>query len=268
MSPSPFLLDAIPVWAVFAGLLFIFLGSVWVGFRFGQWRRRRADKSAEKQAAVSGAALAAMLTLSGFLLVFTFSLAGKHFDTRRQLVIDDANVIEITFAGTELLQEPHRSNIQRLLIDYVDFRPTIEQYEHTATKLDEFVQRSEQMQKQMLVEGSAAANLDPTPVVATFVNSLNNLIKINNLRTDLRWNRIPPMIFVVLAFLSTQAMILVGYVRGLSGRAALLSILLLAITYVTVFTLVIDLDRPAQGIFFVSQQPMIELRDSLQSKSI
>ena len=262
---SPFLLDAIPVWAVFAGLLFIFLGSVWVGFRFGQRRRRRADKSAEKERELSGAALAAMLTLSGFLLAFTFSLAGKHFDTRRQLVIDDANTIGITFAGTELLQEPHRSNIQRLLIDYVDFRPSINNYERTTTQFDEFIHRSERLQEQMLVEGSAAANLEPTPVVATFVNSLNTLIKIDNIRTDLRWQRIPSMIFGALAFLSTLAMFLVGYIRGLIGRAALLSTLLLVITYVTVFTLVIDLDRHGKGIFFVSQQPMIELRDSLQA---
>ncbi len=262
----PLLLDAIPIWGVFAGLLFIFSGSVWVGFRFGQLRRRRAEALAEKQAAVSGTALAAMLTLIGFLLVFTFSLAGKHFDTRRQLVIDDANVINITFAGTELLQEPHRSNIQGLLIDYVDFRPTINNYERTTAQFDEFIHRSERLQEQMLVEGSAAAWLDPTPVVATFVNSLNTLIKIDNIRTDLRWNRIPSMTFLALAFLSTLAMFLVGYIRGLIGRAALLSTLLLVITYVTVFTLVIDLDRPAKGIFFVSQQPMIELRDSLQAR--
>ena len=111
-----------------------------------------------------------------------------------------------------------------------------------------------------------AANLDPTPVVATFVNSLNNLIDIHEIRTDLRWNRIPPTIFLALAFLSILAMILAGYIRGLIDRPALVSTLLLIITYVSVFTLVIDLDRPGSGIFAVSQQPMVELRDSLQGK--
>ena len=263
---SFFLLDAIPDWAVFVGLLFIFLGSVWVGFRFGQRRRRRSDTLAKKDAQASGAARAAMLTLIGFLLGFTFSLAGSHFDGRRQLVIDDANAIGGTFAGTELLQEPYRSNIQRLLIEYVDFRPNINNYEGTTTKFDEFIQRSERLQEQMLVEGSAAARLDPTPVVATFVNSLNTMIDIHNIRTDLRWNRIPPMIFVALAFLSILAMSLVGYVRGLTDLVDPFPKLLLVITYVTVFTLVIDLDRHTDGIFSVSQQPMIELRDSLQAQ--
>ena len=90
------------------------------------------------------------------------------------------------------------------------------------------------------------------------------MIDINNTRTDLRWNRIPPMVFLALAFLSILAMILVGYIRGLIDRVSPLSILILVITYVTVFTLVIDLDRHTDGMFSVNQQPMIELRDSLK----
>ena len=155
-----------------------------MGFRLGQRRRRRADTLAEKQVDLSGVALAAMLTLIGFLLAFNFSLAGKHFDRRRELVIDDVNAIGGTFAGTELLQEPHRSNIQRLLIDYVDQRVNFYRYEATKAKFDEFIERSEELHEQMLTEGSAAANLDPTPVVATFVNSLNTLIDIHTFRPE------------------------------------------------------------------------------------
>ncbi len=181
-------------------------------------------------------------------------------------MIDDANAIGRTFNVTKLLQQPQRSNIQRLLIDYVDMRATFHKYEPTATRFDEFINRSERLQEQMLVEGSAAARLNPTPLVAIFIKSLNTMIKIHEFRTNLRWNRIPIMIFVALAFLSILAMILIGHIRGLVDRAALLSVLFLVITYVTVFTLVIDLDRPSKGIFLVSQQPMIELRDSLQAQ--
>ncbi|MDJ0899665.1 MAG: hypothetical protein QNJ55_12725 [Xenococcus sp. MO_188.B8] len=263
---SSFLLDAIPIWAIFIALFLILFGSVLVGFRLGQRRRRRPDELADKQLDLSGVALAAMLTLIGFLLAFTFSLAGSHFDTRRQLVIDDVNAIGGTFAGTELLQEPHRSNIKGLLIDYADMRATFYRYEPTKAKFDEFIQRSELLHEQMLGEGSAAANLEPTPVVATFINSLNTLIDIHTYRTNLRWNRIPPTIFAALTFLSTMAMILIGYIRGLIGKIALFPTLLLVITYVTVFTLIIDLDRPANGIFYVNQQPMIELLEDLQAK--
>ena len=72
---SSFLLDAIPIWAIFVALLLILFGSVLVGFRLGQRRRRRPDELADKQLDLSGVALAAMLTLIGLLLAFTFSLA-------------------------------------------------------------------------------------------------------------------------------------------------------------------------------------------------
>ena len=263
---SPFIFDGIPEWAIFVGLILIFSGSAWVGFRLGQRRRQHAETLAEKEAQVAGTASAVMLTLIGFLLGFTFSMAGSHFDSRRQLVIDDANVIDGTFVGTEFLQEPYRSNIRRTLIDYVDFRPSINEYERTTMQFDEFIGRSERLQEQMLDEGIAAAKLDPTPLVASFVSSLNTLTDIHNIRTDLRWNRIPPMVFLALAFMSALAMVLVGYVRGLNDTVALLSILLLIIVYATVFTLVVDLDRHTDGLFFISQQPMIELRDSLLAR--
>ena len=35
-------------------------------------------------------------------------------------------------------------------------------------------------------------------------------------------------------------------------------------TYATVFLLVVDLDRPAQGLFSVDQAPIVQLRESIQ----
>lgn len=263
---SPFIFDGIPEWAVFAGLLLIFLGSVWLGYRVGQRRRENRETLAEKEAQLASAASAAMLTMIGILLGFTFSTAGSHFDSRRMLVIDDANIIDDTYVSAGFLQEPYRSNIQRTVIEYVDFRPSINEYERTTTQFDEFIRRSEGLQQQMLDEGMAAAKLDPTPLVASFISSLYTLTDIHNIRTDLRWNRIPSMVFLALAFMLTLAMILVGYVRGLKNTIAMLSAMLLVIIYATVFTLVVDLDRHSDGIFFINQQPMLELRDSFRDR--
>ena len=263
---SPFIFDGIPEWAVFVGLILIFSGSAWVGFRFGQWRRQHAEALAEKEAQLADTASAAMLTLIGFLLGFTFSMAGSHFDSRRQLVIDDANIIDDTYATAGFLQEPYRSDIRRVVIDYVDFRPRMNDYERSTTQFDEFIRRSELLQEQMWDEGMVASKLDPTPLVASFIASLNTLTDIHNIRTDLRWNRIPPMVFLALAFMSTLAMGLVGYIRGMKDTPALLSVILLVVIYATVFTLVVDLDRHTDGLFFVSQQPMVELRDTLLAR--
>lgn len=66
----------------------------------------------------------------------------------------------------------------------------------------------------MLMEGSSAAQLDHTPVVVTFINSLKTMMDTHALRSAQRWNRIPDTIFVSLALLSALAIFLVGYIRG------------------------------------------------------
>ncbi len=259
------MIDRIPEVGVFIGLAAIFAFTFWGGSVFGQRSRPRDDTVAEKRADTSGVALGGMLTLTGFLLAFTFSSAGSQFDSRRQLVIDEANAVGATFQGTDLLVEPHRSELRGLLVEYAELRATIDDFEGSSSEFDDFIGRSELLLDQMVVEVNAAANLDPTPVVAGVVGSLNTMIDIHGVRADLRWNRTPPMVFVTLVFLASMGIFLLGYRRELHDSLALVSAGLLVATYVTVFTMMIDLDRHTRGIFSVSQRPMIDLRDSLLS---
>lgn len=252
-------LDAIPVPVLAVGIAVAFVGAVFAGYRLGELMQDRESESIE----VSGAAVGSVLTLVGFLIAFTFSLAGSNFDERRQLVIDEANAINGTFANSDFLQEPHRTTIQDTLVDYAELRARFDEFEGSNSKLDEFIVRSEELHEILLDEGTAAVTDDPSPITATYVNSLSELIDIHNLRTDARWNRNPVPVFVTLFLLSLAAMVLVGYRRGLSSTTALPSAILIIFTYTLVFTVVIDLDRHTDGIFSVSQQPVVEVRDKL-----
>ena len=260
---SPFVFDAIPIPLVFLGLFALLYGTVRVGFSLGQRNLQRAESAEAMQAELSGASLAGILTLTGFLIAFTFSLAGSHFDSRRQLVIDHANAIGGAYFGTDLLQEPYRSNLRETLIEYVELQARRDDFEQDQDSFDEFVAEAEALHLAILQDGNAAANADPTSVVATFVITMNNLIDVHGVRTDLRWNRIPPAVFIALVILSVLGTFLVGYIRGVNSRPAVMATTLAVLTYAIVFTMVIDLDRHTRGIFSVSQQPIIELRDSL-----
>jgi len=65
------------------------------------------------------------------------------------------------------------------------------------------------------------------------------------------------------AFMSVLTMTLTGYLLGLRARRYGYPTALMIVTYATLFLLVIDLDRPARALFKVSQEPMIELRESI-----
>src|SRR6516162_4491839 len=111
-------LDALPLWGLFAAIVLVVLLSVECGYRLGKYRRSRSEE--EKEAPV-GAMVGATLGLLAFILAFTFGLAAARFDTRRQVLLDEANAIGTTYLRAGMLPE-RREAIRTLLRDYVDVR--------------------------------------------------------------------------------------------------------------------------------------------------
>src|SRR5262245_30926773 len=112
-------LDVLPLWLVFAALLAVMLSAAEVGYRLGQMRHRQSGH--EKEPTVGGI-VAAELGLFAFLLAFTFGLAGARFEARRETLLDEANAIGTSYLRSKLLPEPQRTEVQKLLREYVDIR--------------------------------------------------------------------------------------------------------------------------------------------------
>ena len=254
-------LDKVPYWAVYIGLLLLFFLSIEAGFRLGRYKGPSSDAFNESRKAQASTILGAMLSLVAFLLAFTFGMAGSQYDTRRRLVVDHANAIGTTFLRADHMPEPHRSNIRGFLGDYVSYR-----HIESVEILDELKARSVQLEQKLWAEATAIANEDRTPVVAVFIQSLNEMIDLNAKRSEIAlWRRIPDMLFVTLAFLTILVMVLTGYWLGWTARRHVFPTALLIITFATTYLLVIDLDRPHGGYFRVSKQPMIELSESMHA---
>src|SRR4026207_1784346 len=111
-------LDVLPLWGVFFAVLVLVLAAIEGGYRLGNYRHRQSG--GEKEAPV-GAMVGATLGLLAFMLAFTFGMAASRFDTRKQLVLDEANAIGTTYLRTAMLPE-RRDEIRALLRSYVDAR--------------------------------------------------------------------------------------------------------------------------------------------------
>src|SRR6187549_1664121 len=112
------LLDALPLWGLFLAIVALVLISIEGGYRLGNYRRSRSNT--EKEAPV-GAMVGATLGLLAFMLAFTFGMAASRFDTRKQLVLEEANAIGTTYLRAAMLPEK-RDEIRDLLRSYVDTR--------------------------------------------------------------------------------------------------------------------------------------------------
>jgi hypothetical protein len=199
--------------------------------------------------------------LLAFMLAFTFGLAASRFETRKQLVLNEANAIGTAHLRAELLPQPHGAEIQRLLRAYVDVRLDGVQ----PGKLERAIVRSEELHNLLWSQVVALGDTNPRSIVAgLFIQSLNEVIDLHAKRlTAGRRSRIPGSIWVVLSLVATLAMAAVGYQTGLASGRRSIVIGVLALAFSTVLLLVVDLDRPQEGLLTGSQQAMVDTRNAM-----
>src|SRR6187399_2567395 len=111
-------LDVLPLWALFPVIVVLVLTAIEGGYRLGAYRQSLSGR--EKDAPV-GSMVGATLGLLAFMLAFTFGMAASRFDTRKQLVLEEANAIGTTYLRAAMLPEK-RDEIRALLRSYVDAR--------------------------------------------------------------------------------------------------------------------------------------------------
>jgi hypothetical protein len=207
-----------------------------------------------------GAIVAAILGLPAFLIAFTFGMGASRFEARRGLVLDEANAIGTTYLRAALVPEPHRKEIRSLLRDYVDVR--LQGVEPGMAA--QAVARSEELQAQLWTQAVSVAEKNPTPITGLFIQSLNDVFDLHAKRVTMALrNRIPGTIWGALYFTVILAMVGVGYYEGLLSRTRTLETLVLVAVFSGVLWLLADLDRPQEGLLKVSQQAMIDLRNSM-----
>ena len=253
-------LDVFPLWVLFVGVSACIALAVEAGYRLGRWRHLRA---AEEKESPVGAMVAAILGLLAFLLAFTFGLAANRFETRRAVVLEEANAIGTTYLRTSLLPEPQRTETARLLREYVDVRIQGIQTGDVASALAQ----SEAIQEGLWAEAAkAAANKDGTPVMTVlFVQSLNDTIDMHAKRVFAKLrSRIPVSIWAGLFGLALMGMAAVGYQAGLAETRRSPAMLLLVLAFAGVMFIIADLDRGFEGFLTVNQQAMFDLQKSMR----
>jgi hypothetical protein len=253
-------LDAVPLWALFIATIVTIVLAHECGYQLGQLRGRQKDRESDSPV---GGMVGAELGLLAFLLAFTFGIAASRFDVRREVVLDEANAIGTAYLRAAMLPDPHREEVARLLREYTDVRIAAVQ----GGSAEEAIRRSEELHRQLWAHAVAAAHEDPRSVpIGLFVQALNEVIDLHTKRitASLR-SRIPTPVWVVLYGVAIMAFVAMGYQSGLIRTSRSPGILVVALTFAAVIWLVADLDRPGEGWLRVGQQPMLDLRSSMQA---
>jgi hypothetical protein len=248
-------LDYLPLWGVFAATVALTLLAGEAGFALGNCKRRRSKEARNEP---EGEIVAALLGLLALLLAFTFSQAASRFEARKGLVLDEANAIGTTWLRAGLVPEPHRTEIRRLLREYLEVRLGA----IPADRVQQALTRSEELHGRLWAEAVATNEREPRSIViGLFITSLNEVIDLHSKRVTLGLrNRISAVIWETLYFVAVLAIGAIGYHAGLLGARQSLAILPLVLVFSAVLLLIADLDRPQEGLFKVSQQALADLR--------
>lgn len=239
---------------VFIGMiLFIFLG------------KKAGERSAYKKIVSDDSIVSTgIYTLMAFLLAFTFTMAGTRYDSRKKIIIDEANSI-----GTAVLRSGlYPDSIKSMFM--ADFREYLEariRFMEANVNLKEIIESLEEtdLYGGKLFSRAAELSRKPEYLVASnqMIPALNEMLDIANSRFHGELYKVPePIIFMLFSLLIITAFIF-GYTSSVSGKKINWHIALsyCLITIIIIY-LMLDFDRPRRGIITLedSNKAILSLR--------
>lgn len=249
------LLDPLPIWLLFVVFMVLTLACYEIAFRVGRWSQAREPG---EQEGPTDTLVGALLALMAFLLAVTMGMASDRFDTRRGIVLQEANAIGKVYLQADYLPEPQSAAMKALLREYLPLRIATSDEARLAANL----QRSAELHTEMWVvaDGVIDSGFNPD-IMSSFGESLTDLVAVNETRvTAALYGRVPETVVWLLLIGSALSLAMVGYSAGMRGKRSVLSAVVLTVTLGVVLMLVIDLDRPQDGLINVSQQPLLDVQ--------
>jgi hypothetical protein len=248
------LIDSMSIVGFFVAFTIVALITIEAGYRLGHWWQTRTSDEKEGPTTMI---VGSLLALMAFLLAITMGMASDRFDTRRHLVLAEANAVGTLYLRAGYLPEPASRKIRDLLRAYAPLRIVTNDLADVRVRMARSV---EIHAKLWSITEELARTTPDSDVLALFIASLNEVIDLHGTRvTAGLYARVPETILILLLLGSLLTLAMVGYNAGLTLRRSPLAAGVLIAVLGAVITLVVDLDRPRDGFLEVSQQPIIDL---------
>ena len=234
-----------------AGLFVAMVALIELGRRLGRSRKN------EGYSAIEGA----VFGLLGLLLAFTFGSAAVRFETRRSLIVQEANEIGTAYLRVDLLPEAVQPKMREAFRNYVDTRLAVYR---NVTDLDAAkaeLARMTELQNEIW-KGSVAgcAESGSYSCALLMLPALNDMIDITTTRTVAIQTHLPGLIFVMLGVMLLACSVLAGFGMAGTTTRSWLHVLCFALVLTMSFWVILDLEYPRLGAIRIDWMDQI-LRD-------
>ena len=245
--------------AVLLTALVVLWLAVWTGSRLRS-RKVLEDDLRED----FGVVLAAVMTLLGLIIGFSFSMAISRYDDRKTLEEAEANAIGTEYLRADLLPTADAAAVRALLVRYLDQR--IAFYAARDKKELQMIDaETARLQADLWSAVRTPALAQPTPLTALVVSGMNDVLNSQGYTQAAWWNRIPRAAWVLMTVVAIAANVMLGFMakRAESERTLLLVMPLLV---GVALALIADIESPRGGVIRVQPQNLIALAESLKAR--
>jgi hypothetical protein len=245
------------------GLLVGMLVLMEAGRRVG---RGRIARDPEGGSAGAGAVSAAVFALLGLLVAFTFSGAAARFDSRRQLVVEEANDIGTAWLRLDLLPEAAQPPLRALFRAYVDSRLETYRLIPDLAAVEAELKRSAALQADIWSGAVAGCAARKDPATTTLVlSALNAMFDITTTRTFAARLHPPGVVFTLLIVLALACALLAGHGMAGSAHPEWVHMLAFATVLALCVYVILDFEYPRVGFIRVDafDQVLLDLRRSM-----
>jgi hypothetical protein len=243
-----------------AGLFVGMLVCLEIGRRIGV---RRLASDPESATVGLGTVEGAVFGLLALLVAFTFSGAAARFDTRRQLIVAEANDLGTAYLRLDLLPTAAQPPLREHFRQYVAARLAVYRQLPDVAAATEALRRASTVQTEIwaqAVAGSREPEAHPD-AAKLLLPALNAMFDITTTRTVALQTHPPTIIFAMLFVAALASALLAGH--GLAGgkrRNWLHMVGFAAIITVAVYV-ILDLELPRLGLIRVEafDQALVDL---------
>jgi hypothetical protein len=248
---------------VFVLLLALMLAFAEAGFRLGL--RLHTTKDVARKGQIGGIQ-GAVLGLLGLLLGFTLAMAVERFDTRRSLVVQEANNLSTTYLRASLLPEAHQNPVKELLRGYVDIRLKYWPLADDPAQRVEGTRLIKETQAELWKHATEAVKEAPNDITATFITSLNETFDTDVKRLSARGAGIPSGVWVLLVIVAAFGCVTTAYGSGAEGVRSKLGSVFLPLLITVVIVLIFDISHSRIGLIQIGQDALVDLQQSMQTR--
>ena len=243
---------------VFVGMLLL----LEVGRRIG---RRRAGGPEDAPAEI-GVVDGAVFALLGLLIAFTFSGAASRWDTRRHLVVEEANAIGTAYLRLDVLPPDAQPAIREKFRQYVDARLAAYRSLPDLSAAKAELARAATLQAEIWGQAVAACRSEGSqPARMLVLPALNEMIDITTSRTVAAQTHPPSVIYAVLIALMLTGSLLAGNAMA-KGRRNWVHMVGFAAAMALALYVILDLEFPRLGFIRLDayDQVLVDVREGMK----